>query len=95
MKTYILSFPDVTTLSFTRKATQKTARENSIERDIVRSQHSDGKRQNRSQEKVLLIILTCIYWIVALAICWFSIDSVLQYLMQTLFQIDMLNFQKP
>ncbi|NIJ54441.1 hypothetical protein [Dyadobacter arcticus] len=45
-------------------------------------------------EKPLLLILSCIYWIVFLAICWFSFDSVMQYLMYILSKIDVTTFPK-
>ncbi|WAC09228.1 hypothetical protein [Dyadobacter pollutisoli] len=44
--------------------------------------------------KPFLLILTCIYWITALLICWFSFDSMLQYFTHVLAIAD-IKFEGP
>ncbi|MCF0072846.1 hypothetical protein LZD49_20365 [Dyadobacter sp. CY261] len=46
------------------------------------------KTYPRNQEQALLLILTITYWIVFLAICWFSFDSVLRFFIYILSQTD-------
>jgi hypothetical protein len=42
-----------------------------------------------AQEKALLLFLTLTYWIVFLAICWFSFDSIQQFVLHILSQSDL------
>jgi hypothetical protein len=47
------------------------------------------------QERPLLRLLACVYWLTFLAICWLSFEGALQYAASVLSKIELITFPRP
>ena len=42
--------------------------------------------------KMHLLFLGCLYWITVLVVCWFSFDSVMEFIMRTVPEINLMTY---